>query len=142
MEHAACEAECQVSTSYSFGGKHYLVPSKLRRGPRVMASPMNRSYTMRSVLRVTGVFCVVFCVAPTGGHLEFLGARAYNLVGCDICHRHQPPLVCLCFFPGVFLGSRVTRARPVTTDLIMREQQQLLYQVPGTRYTAWYRSVS
>ena len=31
-----------------------------------------------------------------------------------------PPLVCLCFFPEVFLSSRVTGACPVTTDLIMR----------------------
>ena len=29
-----------------------------------------------------------------------------------------PPLVCSCFFPGVFLSSRVTGAYPVTTDLI------------------------
>ena len=31
-----------------------------------------------------------------------------------------PPLVCLCFFPGVFLSFRVTGACPVTADLIMR----------------------
>ena len=31
-----------------------------------------------------------------------------------------PPLICLCFFPGVFLSSKVTGACPVTTDLIMR----------------------
>ena len=30
-----------------------------------------------------------------------------------------PLLVCLCFFPGVFLHSRVTGACPLTTDLIM-----------------------
>ena len=30
-----------------------------------------------------------------------------------------PPLVSLCFFPVVFLSSRVTGACPVTTDLIM-----------------------
>ena len=31
-----------------------------------------------------------------------------------------PPLVCLCFFPGVMISPRVTGACPVTTDLIMR----------------------
>ena len=32
---------------------------------------------------------------------------------------HHLCLVCLCFFPGVFLSSRVTGACPVTTDSIM-----------------------
>ena len=32
-----------------------------------------------------------------------------------------PPSVCLCFFPLVFLSSRVTGACPVSTDLIMRD---------------------
>ena len=32
-----------------------------------------------------------------------------------------PPLVfCLCYFPGVFLSSRVTGACPVTTALILQ----------------------
>ena len=30
------------------------------------------------------------------------------------------PLVCWCFFPGVFLSSRAAGACPVTTDLIMQ----------------------
>ena len=29
-------------------------------------------------------------------------------------------MVCLCFFPRVFLSSRVTGGCPMTTDLIMR----------------------
>ena len=44
-----------------------------------------------------------------------------------------PPMVCLCFFPGVFVSSSVTGACPVTTDLIirvkMRDQQQQHYAV-------------
>ena len=40
-----------------------------------------------------------------------------NCVSCDICVYHHGLCV---FFPGVFLGSRVTGACPVTTDLIMR----------------------
>ena len=40
-----------------------------------------------------------------------------NCVSCDICVYHLGLCV---FFPGVFLSSRVTRACPVTTDLIMR----------------------
>ena len=40
-----------------------------------------------------------------------------NCVSCDICVYHLGLFV---FFPGVFLSSRVTGARPVTTDLIMR----------------------
>ena len=40
-----------------------------------------------------------------------------NCVSCDICVHH---LGLLCFFPRVFLSSRVTGACPVTTDLIMR----------------------
>ena len=40
-----------------------------------------------------------------------------NCVGYDICVYHLRLFV---FFPGVFLSSRVTRACPVTTDLIMR----------------------
>ena len=40
-----------------------------------------------------------------------------NCVSCDICVYH---LGLFAFFPGVFLSSRVTRACPVTTDLIMR----------------------
>ena len=41
---------------------------------------------------------------------------------CVSCDRYMrvPPLVCMCFLPGVFLSSRVTGARPVTTNLIMR----------------------
>eukprot|EP00904_Undaria_pinnatifida_P005297 jgi/Undpi1/1898/HiC_scaffold_12.g05285.m1 len=39
-----------------------------------------------------------------------------NCVSCDI---YVPPLVCLCFFPEVFLSSRMTGACPVTTGLIM-----------------------
>ena len=41
-----------------------------------------------------------------------------NCVCCDICVYHL--WFCLCFFPGVFLSSRVTGACPVTTDLILR----------------------
>ena len=41
-----------------------------------------------------------------------------NCVSCDICVYHL--WFALCFFPGVFLSSRVTGACPVTTDLIMR----------------------
>ena len=41
-----------------------------------------------------------------------------NCVSCDV--MRVPSLVCLCFFPGVFLSSRVIGACPVTTDLIMR----------------------
>ena len=41
-----------------------------------------------------------------------------NCVSCDIYVYHL--LVCLCFFPGVFLSSGVTGACPLTTDLIMR----------------------
>ena len=37
-----------------------------------------------------------------------------------VCHMRVPLLVCLCFFPGVFLSSRVTGACPVTTDVIIR----------------------
>ena len=40
-----------------------------------------------------------------------------NCVSCDICVYHLGLFV---FFPRVFLSSRVTRACPVTTDLIMR----------------------
>ena len=40
-----------------------------------------------------------------------------NFVSCDICVYHLGLFV---FFPGVFLGPRVTGACPVTTDLIMR----------------------
>ena len=40
-----------------------------------------------------------------------------NCVSCDICVYHLGLFV---FFPGVFLGSRVTGACPVTTDLTMR----------------------
>ena len=39
-----------------------------------------------------------------------------NCVSCDICVYH----LWFVFFPRVFLHSRVTRACPVTTDLIMR----------------------
>ena len=41
-----------------------------------------------------------------------------NCVSCDICVYYLG--CCVCFFPGVFLSSRVTGACPVTTDLIMR----------------------
>ena len=41
-----------------------------------------------------------------------------NCVSCDICVYR--PLVWLCFFPGVFLSSRVAGACSMTTDLIMR----------------------
>ena len=40
-----------------------------------------------------------------------------NCVGCDICVYHLGLFV---FFPRVFLSFRVTRACPVTTDLIMQ----------------------
>ena len=40
-----------------------------------------------------------------------------NCVSCDICVYHLGLCV---LFPGVFLSSRVTGARPVTTDLIIR----------------------
>ena len=40
-----------------------------------------------------------------------------NCVSCDICVYH---LWLFVFFPGVFLSSRVTGARPVTPDLVMR----------------------
>ena len=40
-----------------------------------------------------------------------------NCVSCDICVYQLGLCV---FFPGVFLSSRVTGACPVTTDLIMR----------------------
>ena len=39
-----------------------------------------------------------------------------NCVSCDICVHHLGLFV---FIPGVFLGSRVTGACSVTTDLIM-----------------------
>ena len=46
----------------------------------------------------------------------------------QLCYMRVPPLVCLCFFPGVFLSSTVTGACSVATDLIMRvnvrKQQQ------------------
>ena len=42
-----------------------------------------------------------------------------NCVSCSISVYHLHWFVCV-FFPGVFLGSRVTGACPVTTDLIMR----------------------
>ena len=41
-------------------------------------------------------------------------------MNCVSCDMRAHPLVYLCFFPGVFLISRVTGACPVTTDLIMR----------------------
>ena len=44
-----------------------------------------------------------------------------NCVSCDLCVYHLGLFV---FFPRVFLSSRVTGACPVTTDLIMRGQQQ------------------
>ena len=40
-----------------------------------------------------------------------------NCVSCDICVYH---LGLFAFFSGVFLTSRMTGARPVTTDFIMR----------------------
>ena len=54
-----------------------------------------------------------------------------NYVSCDIPGMCVPPLACLCFFPLVFLSSRVTGACPVTTDLIMR------VNVRTTTTTAW-----
>ena len=41
-----------------------------------------------------------------------------NCVSYDICVYNF--WLCLCFFSGVLLNSRVTAACPVTTDLIMR----------------------
>ena len=49
----------------------------------------------------------------------YVSGGGMNCVRCDIYMR-VPPLVCLCFFPGVFLSSRMNGACPVTTDLIMR----------------------
>ena len=45
-----------------------------------------------------------------------------NCVKCDICVFHLC-FVCV-FFPGVFLGSGVTGACPVTTDLIVRVDER------------------
>ena len=58
-----------------------------------------------------------------------------------VCYMSVPLLACLCFFPGVFLSSRVTGACPVTTDLIIRvgvrvnvqQQQQQQPCVPTRR---------
>ena len=50
----------------------------------------------------------------------------------DRSYIRVPLKVCLCFFPGVFLSSRVTGACPVTTNLLcelMLEQQDGLTQV-------------
>ena len=44
----------------------------------------------------------------------------HGFQGRLLLYMRVPPLVGLCFFPGVFLSSRVTGACPVTTDLIMR----------------------
>ena len=49
---------------------------------------------------------------------KFVELTADDL-GIFLYNMRVPPLVCV-FFPGVFLGSRVTGACPVTTDLIMR----------------------
>ena len=45
-----------------------------------------------------------------------------------------PPLVCLCFFPGVFVSSRVTGACPVTTDLIMRVNVRTTTNIKISKY--------
>ena len=42
----------------------------------------------------------------------------------------------LCFFPGVFLSSRVTGACPVTTDLIMRVNVRTTTTTTATRYAS------
>ena len=55
-----------------------------------------------------------------------------DCVSCDICVYHL--WFCLCFFPGVFLSSRVTGACPVTTDLIMR-----VIVRTTTTATTWYQ---
>ena len=47
------------------------------------------------------------------------GERALGRIDVGFAMR-VPPLVCLCFIPGVFLSSRVTGACPVTADLVMR----------------------
>ena len=41
-----------------------------------------------------------------------------NCVSCDICAHHLRFV--LCYFPGIFLSSRMTGACTVTTDLILR----------------------
>ena len=45
-----------------------------------------------------------------------------------------PPFLVLCFFPGVFLSSRVLRACPVTEDLIMRVSVRTSTTAVRTRY--------
>ena len=47
-----------------------------------------------------------------------------------------PPLVLFVFFPGVFLGFRVTGACPVTTDLIMRINVRTTTTTPVVDQTA------
>ena len=75
--------------------------------------------------------CVVIGTACNKYVVVFLGWQAayflnvsgggMNCVSCDILRSMRvPPLLCLCFFPGVFLSSGVTGACPVTTELIMR----------------------
>ena len=61
-----------------------------------------------------------------------------NCVSCDIC-VYDLWFVCV-LLPGVFLSSRVTRACPVTTDLIMRVNvrttvQLVYYQVCSNTQT-------
>ena len=47
-----------------------------------------------------------------------------------------PPLVRLCFFPGVLVSSRVAGACPVTTDMIMRVN--VITTTPGrANFTRW-----
>ena len=54
-----------------------------------------------------------------------------NCVSCDICVYHLGLFV---FFPGVFPNSRVTRACPVTTDLIMRVNVRTTTTTPVARF--------
>ena len=57
-------------------------------------------------------------------------------VSCDksTCVYHL--WFCLCFFPGVFVGFRVTGACPVTTDLIMRVNVRTTTTTPVVDQTA------
>ena len=62
-----------------------------------------------------------------------------NCVSCDIglCVYQG----CLYFFPGVFLGSRVTGACPVTTDLIMRVNVRTTTTTPAQKKSDKYVNI-
>ena len=56
-------------------------------------------------------------LTPDFTFILYVSGGGMNYVSCDICVYHLGLFV---FFNGVFLSSRVTGARPMTTDLIMR----------------------